>query len=83
VVPEKCVGCGLCQSRCYAINVAQRHVLSESAVQVVAGPGKEDRLTKGSYLKRRAEERRARQEAQRSLLPKDDSTDAYLPDFLK
>lgn len=83
VVAEKCVGCGLCQSRCYAINVAERRVLSRSAVQVVAGPGKEDRLMRGSYLKLREEERRAREQAQRSLRQEGDSTDTYLPDFLR
>lgn len=51
VLEDKCVGCGLCQTRCYAINVKQRGVLSESAIIVEAGEGKEDRLMTGSYIK--------------------------------
>jgi ferredoxin len=43
VLADKCVGCGLCQTRCYAINVKDRGVLSLSAIIVEAGPGKEDR----------------------------------------
>lgn len=49
VLGDKCVGCGLCQTRCYAINVKERHVLSDSAIIVEAGEGKEDRLLTGSY----------------------------------
>ncbi len=49
VLEDKCVGCGLCQTRCFAINVKERHVLSESAIIVEAGEGKEDRLMSGSY----------------------------------
>lgn len=49
VLEDKCVGCGLCQTRCYAINVKERHVLPESAIIVEAGEGKEDRLMSGSY----------------------------------
>lgn len=45
----KCVGCGLCQTRCVAINVKERGVLEESAITVHAGEGKEDRLSSGSY----------------------------------
>lgn len=49
VIADLCVGCGLCQTRCYAINVKQRGVLGESAIVVEAGEGKEDRLMSGSY----------------------------------
>lgn len=50
VVDEsKCVGCGLCQTRCTAINVNERGVLSVTAIAIEAGPGREDRLTTGSY----------------------------------
>ncbi|WP_231602775.1 4Fe-4S binding protein [Neorhodopirellula pilleata] len=49
VLADKCVGCGLCQTRCYAINVKQRHVLHESAIIIEAGEGKEDRQLHGSY----------------------------------
>ena len=41
VLAEKCVGCGLCQSRCRAINVEQRHLLPRAAIRVspLAGHG--------------------------------------------
>ena len=51
---DKCVGCGLCQTRCHAINVVERQLLASSAVSVVAGPGKEDRKATGSYLRSRS-----------------------------
>jgi ferredoxin len=43
VMAHRCVGCGLCQTRCYAINVKQLHKLDHSAIVVEAGEGKEDR----------------------------------------
>ena len=49
VLAEKCVGCGLCQTRCYAINVKEQHLLTQSAIIIEAGEGKEDRLMSGSY----------------------------------
>ena len=48
--PDLCVGCGLCQTRCFAINVVEKKLIPESAVIVEAGPGKEDRLMRGSYV---------------------------------
>ena len=48
--PDLCVGCGLCQTRCFAINVAEKKLIPESAVIIEAGPGKEDRLMRGSYV---------------------------------
>lgn len=60
VLDDLCVGCGLCQTRCYAINVKDRHVLSASAIVVEAGEGKEDRLLSGSYIQLREEESRRR-----------------------
>ena len=50
VLEDLCVGCGLCQTRCYAINVKDRKVLVVSAIVVEAGEGKEDRLMSGSYI---------------------------------
>jgi len=44
VLADKCVGCGLCQARCYAINTVEKHLLTEPAIVIFAGPGKEDRL---------------------------------------
>lgn len=60
VLDDACVGCGLCQTRCYAINVKQRHLLSASAIVVEAGPGKEDRLMSGSYVALRDQEKEQR-----------------------
>mgnify|MGYP001149372418 CR=1 FL=1 len=37
VVADKCVGCGLCQTRCRVVNVRQKGVLAESAIKVRAG----------------------------------------------
>lgn len=41
---DKCVGCGLCQTRCFAINVTEKGLLRESAIIIEAGQGREDRL---------------------------------------
>lgn len=62
VIADRCVGCGLCQTRCYAINVKQRQLLPESAIVVEVGPGKEDRLLEGSYIELREQEKRLRTE---------------------
>lgn len=77
VQADKCVGCGLCQTRCYGINVAEKHLLSQSAIVIVAGPDKEDRLLRGSYRDLRAAEARAAKPAPPS------AGEDYLPDFLK
>lgn len=60
VQDDKCVGCGLCQTRCYAINLKDKGLLSESAIIVEAGEGKEDRMMEGSYVELRREEARQR-----------------------
>jgi hypothetical protein len=80
VLAEKCVGCGLCQTRCYGINVAERHVLQESAIIIEAGAGKEDRLLSGSYLALR--ERESAERRREEALKQKDAAD-YLPEFLK
>jgi NAD-dependent dihydropyrimidine dehydrogenase PreA subunit len=49
VLPDKCVGCGLCQTRCCGINVEEKGLLRESAIIIRAGEGREDRLMQGSY----------------------------------
>jgi len=49
VIAKKCVGCGLCQTRCYGINVKESSKLEKSAIIVESGPGREDRLMTGSY----------------------------------
>jgi len=35
VLQDRCVGCGLCQSRCHLRNVEQRKLLSQSAIEVI------------------------------------------------
>ena len=81
VLPDLCVGCALCQGRCYGINVKDKRLLGRSAVEVFAGAGKEDRLESGSYLALRAEEKRRREEELRRQ--NDNAGDSYLPDFLQ
>lgn len=56
VLQDKCVGCGLCQTRCYGINVAEEKLLDNSAIIIRAGEGREDRLVDGSYRKLRSDE---------------------------
>ena len=76
VLADKCVGCGLCQTRCHVINVKTKKLISSVAIVVEAGPGKEDRMSSGSYLAVRAHESEAKK-------PDSDSSDSYLPDFLR
>ncbi|MEX2215725.1 MAG: 4Fe-4S binding protein [Phycisphaeraceae bacterium] len=59
---DKCVGCGLCQTRCFAINVAEKKLLDESAIIIKAGAGREDRMMTGSYVLQRKREAAAREE---------------------
>lgn len=80
VLSEKCVGCGLCQTRCYGINVADQRLLKQSAIIIAAGAGKEDRLHAGSYRDLRAAEVQQRLE-QQAVEPAESGD--YLPDFLK
>ncbi len=56
VLADKCVGCGLCQTRCNSINVKEKHLLKESAIIIESGEGKEDRLLTGSYIELRNKE---------------------------
>jgi hypothetical protein len=62
--------------------VAEKSLLSRSAIVVEAGEGKEDRLLRGSYVALREAEERKRQEEQQSLLKEEGSDSSYLPDFL-
>lgn len=50
---DLCVGCGLCQTRCFAINVQEKKLIAASAIVVEAGAGKEDRMMRGSYVELR------------------------------
>jgi len=77
IIADKCVGCGLCQARCRAVNVMERKQLSKSAVIIMAGPDKEDRIVAGSY--------RDLQEKRKSSKPQQikATENEYLPDFLR
>ena len=80
VVADKCVGCGLCETRCFKINVQHKHLLADTAIRIVAGPGNEDRRFQGSYRKLRETSRQDKPAAS----PSGGATnDGYLPDFLK
>jgi ferredoxin len=81
VLADKCVGCGLCQTRCYAVNVKAKGLLAESAIRVEAGGDKEDRLIRGSYRELRAQEHR-KETDQRGMPGQDGPESGYLPDFL-
>ncbi len=78
---DRCVGCGLCQMRCRSINVKSKKLLESSAIRVVAGPGKEDRIVSGSY--RALQEERARLRRERQGATEELGGTEYLPDFLK
>ncbi len=81
VIAQKCVGCGLCQTRCYGINVLDKHLLNESAIIIRAGEGKEDRLHSGSYIALRTAEEQERATKRKQSTPA--TGDSYLPDFLQ
>jgi polyferredoxin len=78
VLADKCVGCGLCQTRCHNINVLEKRLLGETAIWIEAGEGKEDRLMSGSYLELRRKEAERRTKKDAGGVGED-----YLPDFLK
>ncbi len=78
---DRCVGCGLCQMRCRSINVKSRKLLDASAIRVVAGSGREDRIVSGSY--RGLAEERAGQRQQRNRVEEETGGTEYLPDFLR
>lgn len=80
VLAHKCVGCGICQTRCYAINAAEKGLLRETAVRIEAGQGREDRLMHGSYVTLRESEARERKRQQQELL-QHQGDGGYLPDI--
>jgi hypothetical protein len=43
VLADKCVRCRLCQTRGYGIDAIEKHLLTNSAIVISAGEGKEDR----------------------------------------
>jgi ferredoxin len=77
VLANKCVGCGLCQTRCYAINVKEKHLISESAIIIEAGDGKEDRIMSGSYIALREQEAK---QLGSELNSKPTSSEFFVPD---
>ena len=81
VLSDKCVGCGLCQTRCFKVNVQHKRLLEDTAIQVVAGPGKEDRILNGSY--RALLNSRSKNKTVNSPGSTNSIRDDYLPDFLK
>ena len=83
VDPSKCVGCGLCQTRCHKINVLAEKLLDEPAIRIEAGPGKEDRLMTGSYAALREAEHKKREADRLKREGAGGASASYLPDFLK
>ena len=73
VLADRCVGCGLCQTRCNGVNANEKKLISRTAIEVLAGPGRDDRIVKGSYL----ELHRPKPD----VAPADEGD--YMPDFLK
>ncbi|MHC4607107.1 MAG: 4Fe-4S binding protein [Planctomycetota bacterium] len=82
ILPERCVGCGLCQKECRYAVVLMMDMLEEPAIRVHAGPGKEDRMTSGSYVGLREREAAERERLRKEQMKKHGATDDYLPDFL-
>ena len=96
VLADKCVGCGLCQTRCYGINVESKGLLDSSAIVIETGGGREDRLMdgvtdfpinlktgfRGSYTQKRLDEEESRKPGQAEASESADE-ESYLPDFLK
>tara|TARA_R110002072_G_scaffold145460_1_gene291904 strand:- start:36321 stop:38540 length:2220 start_codon:yes stop_codon:yes gene_type:complete len=74
LISDKCVGCGLCQTRCHGINVAAKGLLEKSAIIIEAGNDHEDRLLRGSYIELR--------HAESTEQTQDSAPNSYLPDFL-
>lgn len=74
LITDKCVGCGLCQTRCHGINVAAKGLLEKSAIIIEAGNDHEDRMMDGSYIELR--------QTQANQQSKEATSGSYLPDFL-
>lgn len=79
VLADKCVGCGLCQTRCYAVNVKTEHRLDQSAIIVEVGADREDRLMRGSYRGLRKQEAADREEAERERREQAGDGGYYVP----
>ncbi|MBI3832129.1 MAG: 4Fe-4S dicluster domain-containing protein [Planctomycetes bacterium] len=92
VVHDRCVGCGLCQTRCNHINVEEKKLMMEAAIIIHAGKGErgdgsnyEDRMMGGSYIALRKKEADKREADRKKFLKQQgvDENDSYVPDFLK
>ena len=78
VSANRCVGCGLCQTRCHGINVKEKKLLTTSAIVIEAGEDREDRLMTGSYRELRPAEARHRKREQKDQVPAADA-DFFVP----
>jgi ferredoxin len=76
---EACVGCGLCQTRCYSVNAKDKGLLKESAIVIETGPEREDRILTGSYIEL-AQQRKAQKKPNPTESGQNEPE--YLPDFL-
>ncbi len=81
VLADRCVGCGLCETRCFKINFTHKRLLNSTAIRIHAGPGKDDRLSAGSY--RSLHETKHQQKTNTTPANTNATNDNYLPDFLK
>lgn len=81
VLADKCVGCGLCQTRCYGLNALDKKLLGESAIIIDAGGDREDRIMHGSYIALREQEQAAREAERKKQLEAQgiNSENSYLP----
>ncbi len=80
VSDQRCVGCGLCQMRCYSVNVKDRGVLKDSAIIIEAGAGKEDRIMSGSYVQLRVLRDRKHKQEMKDRGGKTGKQGGYLPE---
>jgi ferredoxin len=79
VLADECVGCGLCQTRCYAVNVKTEGLLKKSAIIVEVGEDREDRLMHGSYKELREQEADQREKAERKRREDTDDGGYFVP----
>jgi NAD-dependent dihydropyrimidine dehydrogenase PreA subunit len=81
VLADKCVGCGLCQTRCHVINVKEEKKIAWTAIEIFAGEGREDRLMTGSYKALREKERIQRETEMKKRV-KESGDGSFNLDFL-
>lgn len=88
VDPLKCVGCGLCQTRCFKINAKTKGLMRESAIIVEAGvdpttkESYEDRIRRGSYVQLRTMRERKAEEARKARIKESGGDGSYfVPEF--